>query len=119
MATSGMHDSPPSDELLDAVARTLTDQVLPETSGGTAHAVRVAANLCRIIAREIADDGEAEIAASLAEILGVDETVDLATALDEALLADDPDVDAAVADLLYRDVQRRVDIAKPGYRGIE
>ena len=114
-----MHDSPPSDELLDAVARTLSDQVLPETSGGTAHAVRVAANLCRVIAREIADGGGAEIAAQLVEILGVGPEADLATALDEALLADDPELDATVADLLYADVQRRVDIAKPGYREVE
>ncbi|MEM8706575.1 MAG: DUF6285 domain-containing protein [Actinomycetota bacterium] len=114
-----MNDSPPSDELLDAVARTLTEQVLPETTGATAHAVRVAANLCRVIAREIADDGEAEIAASLTEILGVGPEADLATALDRALLADDPALDAAVADLLYADVQRRVDIAKPGYRETE
>ena len=117
-----MRDSPPADELLDAVARTLSEQVLPQTAGATAHAVRVAASLCRLVAREIdAPDGAATDhgLAALLE-LGLERLgeVDLAGALDDRLQSDDPAFDEAVADLLFADVCRRVDIAKPDYRRV-
>ena len=111
-----MNDTPTSDELLDAVARTLTEQVLPDTSGSTRHSVRVAASLCRLVARELASPDEGEVDLALAELLGVDAGDDLARVLDERLRADDPEFESRVADLLYTDVCQRVDIAKPGYR---
>ena len=114
-------DAPTAAELLDGVARVLTEQVLPEIDGATRHAVRVAANLCRIASRENAvgssgANNGAEIDLALAGLVGRSTTDDLARLLDERLLEGDAEFDASVADLLFADVCRRVDIAKPGYR---
>lgn len=112
-----MNDTPTSAELLDAVAELLVEQVLPETTGTTRHAVRVAANLCRIVGRDVVESPDrAEIDSGLAALLGSPPSDDLGRLLDERLQSDDPDFDASVADLLFADVCRRVDIAKPGYR---
>lgn len=114
-----MNDVPTAEELLEAVARVLAEQVMPETDGATRHAVRVAANLCRIASRDAAAAGNTaavDIDLALAALVGQDGTVGLARALDERLRNNDPEFDAAVADLLLADVCRRVDIAKPGYR---
>ncbi len=111
-----MNDRPTPTELLDAIARTLDEQVLAETSGATRHAVRIAANLCRIVVRELNAEESAEIDDSLSALIASNPGDDLARLLDERLQADDAVFDAAVADLLFADVCRRVDIAKPGYR---
>jgi hypothetical protein len=111
-----MDDAPTSAELLDAVARVLSEQVLPETDGATRHAVRVAANLCRIAGRDVASGGGHDIDRALAELVGQATTDDLARLLDERLLERNAEFDESVADLLFADVCRRVDIAKPGYR---
>lgn len=111
-----MKDSPSSIELLEAVANALTDHVLPETSGQTRHTVRVAANLCRIVGRELAGADGAEADRAVVELLGGGPDDDLARLLDERLQADNPTFDAALADFLFADVCRRVDVAKPGYR---
>ncbi len=110
-----MHDSPSTEELLTAVADTLIDQVMPATEGGTRHAVRVAANLCRIVVRELETPSDARVDAALGALAGAAEGDDLATALDERLKQADPSFDASVFDLLVADTKRRVDIAKPGY----
>lgn len=111
-----MNDSPSLTELLDAVAQTLSDEVLPATSGSTRHAVRVAASLCRIAGRELLAPGGAEVDLALAGLLGASADDDVAMLLDERLQSDDPLFDASVGDLLFADVCRRADIAKPGYR---
>ena len=111
-----MNDEPRPTELLDAVARTLDEQVLAETSGATRHAVRIAANLCRVVVRELNAGDGAEIDSALADLLGSADGDDLARLIDERLRADDPALDSSVSDLLFADVCRRVDIAKPGYR---
>lgn len=136
-----MNDSPSARHLLEAVARTLTEQVLPETSGGTAHAVRVSANLCRIVSRELAAQDDSESHLGIAAALNIEAYGDetnhghgggggggdnsatgddrrLAVALDERLKQPDPVFEQAIGDLLYQDVCRRVDIAKPGYRDL-
>ena len=46
-------DRPTAPELLDIVAETLTTSVLPATAPHAQHQVRVAANLCRILQREL------------------------------------------------------------------
>lgn len=48
-----MHDRPSPTELLADIADLLDDEVLPLLDGGVQHHVRVAANLCRIIEREL------------------------------------------------------------------
>lgn len=50
-----MHDRPSVAELLDAIAHTLDEKVLPAVAASARHDVRVAANLCRIIRRELTD----------------------------------------------------------------
>ena len=48
-----MIDRPDAPRLLRAMAETLTEEVLPATSGGARHSARVVANLCRILEREL------------------------------------------------------------------
>ena len=47
-------DRPTAAELLEIIAETLTTSVLPATAPHAQHQVRVAANLCRILERELA-----------------------------------------------------------------
>lgn len=48
-----MQDRPTAPELLRDIAGTLDERILPLLSGNEQHLVRVAANLCRIVEREI------------------------------------------------------------------
>ena len=48
-----MQDRPTAAELLRDVATTLDERILPLLSGNEQHQVRVAANLCRILEREV------------------------------------------------------------------
>lgn len=112
-----MNDSPTAIELLGAVARTLDVVAIPATStSANRHALRIAANLCRIVGRELESAPEPDRDLALAELLGCDPGDDLARLIDERLQTEDPEFDAAVGDLLFADVCRRVDIGKPGYR---
>jgi len=116
-----MNDGPTSADLLDCVARTLSEQVMAETAGATRHSVRIAASLCRIVARELRSDDGADIDSAIAEALaaganGPVQGGDLAMLLDERLQSDDPEFESQIAELLYADVCRRVDIVKPRYR---
>jgi hypothetical protein len=49
-----MQDRPTAAELLRDIAGTLDERILPLLSGNEQHQVRVAANLCRILEREVA-----------------------------------------------------------------
>jgi len=62
-------DRPSAVELLEIVAETLRDVVVPATAPAAQHQARVAANLCRILARELAADelAEPELASSLVD----------------------------------------------------
>lgn len=53
VGSDSVHDRPTAAELLDIVAETLSDTVLAATAPHAQHQVRVAANLCRVVAREI------------------------------------------------------------------
>jgi hypothetical protein len=56
-----MLDRPDAAALLHAMAETLSQEILPATRGGAQHSVRVLANLCRILEREVrAGPGPAE-----------------------------------------------------------
>ncbi len=48
-----MQDRPTASELLSEVAALLEERILPEIEGPGQHQVRVAANLCRIVEREL------------------------------------------------------------------
>ncbi|MBW2726314.1 MAG: hypothetical protein JRE71_18195 [Deltaproteobacteria bacterium] len=120
-----MLDRPDAATLLKAMASTLTEEVLPSTSGGTRHAVRVVANLCLILEREVIAGPSAaeETRQALAELLDRDATLpELVADLDRALRdSDSSDAqDAAsfesrVREVILADVERRLAIDRPGY----
>ena len=107
-----MYDDPDAVTLLEAMAKTLSDSVVPALSGGVQHEARVVANLCRILARELAEAGADRD--MFADLLGHDgQLADLAAELDGLIAAGDaPDDTLAV---LLADVTRRAEITKPGY----
>lgn len=110
-----MIDQPNQLALLDAMAATLSEQVVPVCSGGAQHSARVVANLCRILAREGRSGAEhADIFHSLIELL--DRTgpyPDLVAELDEMIVSGER-LDE-ILPLLLTDASRRAEIAKPGY----
>lgn len=113
-----MMDRPDAATLLRAMARTLTEDVMPATQGGPQHAARVVANLCRILEREwlAGDDDAIPIREAMAELLGSsDSDFDWAAALDERLRSSDAAFDARAQKLLLADVRRRLEINRPGY----
>lgn len=118
--SSSLHDRPTATELLDAVASTLDNNVLPAVEGGVRHDVRVAANLCRIIAREL---GAAEAAVAVAgryqAIVGDDslEGAELLAAVsrmvDSGELAGADEAAARAAALAH--VTAKLAVSQPGY----
>ncbi|MEO0494571.1 MAG: DUF6285 domain-containing protein [Actinomycetota bacterium] len=108
-----MIDQPDARTLLEAMAATLTDTVMPELSGGAQHQARIVANLCRVVARDLADD-PTETTAALAGLLGADGSLDdLAAELDQRLAGGELLGDAIP--ILLADAARRAEVAKPGY----
>lgn len=110
-----MIDEPTDIDLLEAMARTLTDDVIPNCAGGAQHSARVVANLCRILARERAADGRGlEL---LIDHTGHDAPLaDLVAEVDaEIARTTDPDDLAAILEILLADTAHRAEIAKPGY----
>lgn len=96
-------DRPTAAELLEIVAATLSETVVPATAPHAQHQARVAANLCRILGRELAAEPKPSIS------------------LPETLL----DADAATAAAAYPEVlelvRAKLEINKPGYdsHGVE
>ena len=128
-----MIDRPDARSLLDAVADALSTTVLtalepdrePVASGPEVAAARytaqVAANLCRILSREVelGPDATAATVNELRVLLGrVDgDLVELVAALDDRLRDRPGDLDPiAVHRVLTANVGRRLDIARPSYR---
>lgn len=120
-----MGDEPSAEALLLAMAATVADQVVPATSGGAAHAARVVANLCRILAREVVDPGD-DVAVDLRVLLRADgpgdtarlegiDTGGLLVALDDRLRDGDAGFAKEALPLVRRDVERRLAISKPSY----
>ncbi len=98
VAVDDLHtDRPTAVELLEIVAATLSETVVPATAPHAQHQARVAANLCRILGRELAADARpaADLPASLF------------------------DTDDATADAVFDDVvelvRAKLEINKPGY----
>jgi hypothetical protein len=84
-----MQDHPTQDELLAALEHFLDDQVVTKTEGALRFHGRVAANVVRILRREIEHEDEqlAREWAGLDALLGVTERPDTRAALREALTA--------------------------------
>jgi hypothetical protein len=113
-----MLDRPDAAELLNAMAKTLTEDVLPKTSGATRHSVRVVANLCHILEREVQARPTAseETRQSLIDLLGKDASLpELVAEFDRVLKEADDDFETAARKVLVKDVERRLAIDRPGY----
>ena len=90
-------DRPTAAELLEIMAATLSETVVPATAPHAQHQARVVANLCRILGRELAVESEQP------------------TELPDSLL----NVDDVVAEAAYPDVlelvRAKLKVNKPGY----
>lgn len=124
-----MIDRPDAHRLLLALADALSDDVVPalsgtsvtpETAAAARYTARIAANLCRILAREV-ELGPAAEAATVADLRALldrrDGTlVDLSAALDDSLRIDAGDLDPLeVHRVLRAAVERRLAVARPSY----
>lgn len=115
----GMQDRPTAVELLEAVADSLDGEVLPVVDFTVQHKVRVAANICRIVIRELqlgADVDRREHAA-LVNLLGHDGETLAELNADAAAhfrRADAAELSAAV-DVLIDAVAGKLTVNKPGY----
>jgi len=90
-------DRPTAVELLEIMAATLSETVVPATAPHAQHQARVVANLCRILGRELAapDTGTTTLPASLLD-------------------TDDITADTAYPDVLEL-VRSKLAVNKPGY----
>lgn len=134
-----MIDRPDAQRLLNAVADVLSDDVAPalassttsdgDTSGadtaGARYLTRIAANLCRILAREVQEGAAAEAAtlADLRALLGRDDgSLEELNAVFDRRLRDGAGAGGAGLDpmtvhrVLTANVERRLAIARPSYR---
>lgn len=122
-----MQDRPTAWELLDGVAELLEETLMPATEGGVRHQARVAANLCRIVQRELEQGGslnrrEAELLLAVLEQpleardpSDADDTLALSSELSERLLAGDPALEARAWPALVEIVCGKLAVTKPGY----
>ena len=117
-----MQDRPTAPELLRDIAATLDERILPLLSGNEQHQVRVAANLCRILEREVrlGPDLEASERALLADLLP-DQPGDAPLADLQAELArrvatvDDEHFLARAHGALVTMTRAKLAVNKPGY----
>lgn len=117
-----MHQPPSAADLLRTVAETLTDDVVPATTGPAQHQARVAANIASIVAREL-EFGPAvrareeellrEIGGS--EVQDADNLPAVVAAALRAGAADTASEHDRVRALLTDIVRGDLSIAKPGY----
>lgn len=114
-----MHDRPTAAELLEIVAETLSDTVVPATEPHARHQARVAANLCRVIARELNQAHAPEsLLASIEADLGVAQaasTNDRLANIARAIGSLGDDAVAPVHEQVAALVKSKLDVAKPDY----
>ena len=117
-----MHQPPSAADLLRTVAETLSDDVVPATTGPAQHQARVAANIASIVARELelGPDVRAREDQLLREIGGaaVNNADELSAAVAELLRSGAADTESEhdrVRALLTDIVRGDLSIAKPGY----
>jgi len=108
---SWLYGRPTAAELVAAVADFLDNDVRSATEGQVNFHARVAANVLRIVERELTDDSTAEVTGRLAELGFTDETQ-----LAAAIRTGDLDERAAdVLPMLRTLVRHRLAVAHPGY----
>lgn len=108
---SAMYGRPTAAELVAAVAAFLDDDVRNATDGAVNFHARVAANVLRIVERELLDTSSADVTEALGA-LGFDDETQLAAAIRAGAL------DGRAADVLpvlRTLVRHRLDINHPGY----
>ncbi|MGA2210104.1 MAG: DUF6285 domain-containing protein [Acidimicrobiales bacterium] len=118
-----MQDAPDASHLLGAVADLLEESVVPRIEPALQHQVRVAANLCRIVQREVAlgAAADAEGRRRLAILLGHDGSSEALWRELAARLGADDDTAVCVEDeasvhaALLAIVRDKLAVAKPGY----
>jgi hypothetical protein len=115
-----MQDRPTAAELLDSVAEYLFAELRPEVPQEQRFKVLVAANVCAAVAREIRAGEEPDQAdlALFEELLGkeVDDVHAAAAELSERIRSGElDDRIEELAPRLEQHVQRKLDIARPGY----
>ena len=116
-----MQDRPTARELLEAVVELLEETVMPATKGGLRHQARVAANLCRIVGREIESGTALEgrevelLAGALGAETGDCDARALNHDLSERLLRGDEALEADAWSALLEIVRGKLSVAKPGY----
>jgi Domain of unknown function (DUF6285) len=108
---SWLYGRPTAAELVAAVADFLDDDVRSATEGQVNFHARVAANVLRIIERELTDDSAAEVTDRLAD-LGFTDEAQLAAAIRTGTLDDRA---AEVLPILRTLVRHRLKVAHPGY----
>ncbi len=111
MTTGPLHGRPTAAELVAAVADFLETDVRESTTGQVNFHARVAANVLRIVERELLDDTAGDVTNALAEA-GFDDEAQLAAAIRAGNLdARSDQVKSALRAL----VRHRLSIAHPGY----
>ncbi len=111
MTTGPLHGRPTAAELVAAVAEFLETDVRESTTGQVNFHARVAANVLRIVERELLDDTAGDVTNALAEA-GFDDEAQLAAAIRAGSLAAPSD---QVKSALRALVRHRLSIAHPGY----
>jgi uncharacterized protein DUF6285 len=108
---SWLYGRPTAAELVAAVADFLDDDVRSATEGQVNFHARVAANVLRIVERELTDHSAAEVTGLLAD-LGFADEVQLAAAIRAGTLDDRA---GDVLPTLRALVRQRLSVAHPGY----
>lgn len=115
-----MIDRPVAPELLRAMARALTDDVVANTDGQVQYSARIVANLCKILAREsaLAPNQPTQALAELKTMLPeAGDDLNEALALFDQHISDEPfESGESLYRLLLTDVERRLAVARPQYR---
>jgi hypothetical protein len=106
-----IHGRPTAAELVAVVADFLANDVRSATDGQVNFHARVAANVLRIVERELIDDSAAEVTGKLAE-LGFADEAQLAAAIRSGALDERAD---DVLPTLRTLVRHRLAVAHPGY----
>lgn len=106
-----LHGRPTAAELVAAVAEFLETDIRESTTGQVNFHARVAANVLRIVERELLGDSAADVAEALAA-LGFDDEAQLAAAIRAGALDDRPE---QLQSVLRAVVRHRLSVAHPGY----
>lgn len=112
MTTGPLHGRPTAAELVAAVAEFLETDVRESTTGQVNFHARVAANVLRIVERELLDESADDVINALADT-GFDDEAQLAAAIRAGNLDGGGD---EVQSALRALINHRLSVAHPGYQ---